>query len=255
MMAVVTGLGATGGNPASAQDGEPDWREMNAYTLGVQAYIYVFPWSYMTEQRWFRSADVGHQANQLFHFRDLKDASHVDGGSPNNDTIYSRSWLYLKDEPIILTTPPISDRYHSVELTDFMDDNFAYVGTRATGDEGGNFAIVHQDWRGELPKGVTMLPASPTPWGFLQVRTAVKDEADLEAAHAIQDGYKLTPVSLWNTADAAAPAGGEIWEPLPRDATRKMQTCSSPLRGSASAPDLISIHLTTAPSAALPAPP
>jgi len=28
--------------------------------------------------------------------------------------------VYLKDEPVILTVPAISDRYHSVELADFM---------------------------------------------------------------------------------------------------------------------------------------
>ena len=28
-----------------------DWREQNTYTLGVQAYIYTFPWSYMAEAR------------------------------------------------------------------------------------------------------------------------------------------------------------------------------------------------------------
>lgn len=201
---------------AVAQDHEQDWREMNAYALGVQAYIYTFPWSYMTEQRWERSADVGHRANQLFHFRELKDASHVDGGSPNNDTIYSRSWLYLKDEPVILTVPAISDRYHSVELTDFMDDNFAYVGTRATGDEAGNFAIFHRSWRGKLPPGVKPLPASSTPWAFLQVRTYVKDPSDLPAAHAIQDGYKLTPLSQWNNPKGRPPSEGKIWQPLAR---------------------------------------
>jgi hypothetical protein len=88
---------------ASAQDNQADWRELNAYTLGVQAYIYTFPWSYMIEQRWARSADAGHQANRLFHFRELKDASHLDGGSPNNDRLYSCSWLYLKNEPIEAT--------------------------------------------------------------------------------------------------------------------------------------------------------
>jgi hypothetical protein len=129
LTAMIAAMVAVPALRASAQDAKPDWREMNAYALGVQAYIYTFPWSYMTDQRWFRSADVNHQANQLYHFRDLKDASHVDGGSPNNDTLYSRSWLYLKDEPIILSVPAISDRYHSVELTDYMDDNFAYAGT------------------------------------------------------------------------------------------------------------------------------
>jgi hypothetical protein len=196
----------------------PNWREQNAYTLGVQAYIYTFPWSYMTEQRWARSTDVGHQANQLLHFRELKDASHLDGGSPNNDTIYSRSWLYLKDEPVILTVPAISDRYHSVEITDFMDDNFAYVGTRATGDDAGNFAIFDKNWKGTLPAGVTALPPSSTPWAFLQVRTYVKDASDLPSAHAIQDKYKLTPLSQWSNPGANAPKTGEIWQPLDRNA-------------------------------------
>lgn len=217
VLAMIAGTVAGTSHGVRAEDRTPDWREQYTYTLGVQAYIYVFPWSYMTEQRWARTADVGHKANQLFHFRDLKDASHVDGGSPNNDTIYSRSWLYLGDEPVILSVPAITDRYHSVQLNDFMDDNFAYVGTRTTGDEAGNYAIAHQGWAGELPEGVTALPPSSTPWAFLQVRTYVKDASDLEAAHAIQDGYTLTPLSQWGKPGAVAPASGEIWQPLPRD--------------------------------------
>jgi hypothetical protein len=215
---LVTGmtLGSTQG--ALAQDAQPDWREMNAYSLGVQAYIYTFPWSYMTDQRWFRSEDVGHQANQLFHFRALKDASHLDGGSPNNDTLYSRSWLYLKDEPIILTVPEISDRYHSVELTDFMDDNFAYVTMRSPGPYAGNYAIVQKDWKGELPEGVTVLPPTSTPWNFLQLRTYVEGPSDLERAHAVQDGYKLTPLSQWTNPEATPLASAEIWQPLDRSA-------------------------------------
>ena len=59
----VAGLVASAPSRGVAQDHKSDWRELNAYSLGVQAYIYTFPWSYMTEQRWARSADVGHQAN------------------------------------------------------------------------------------------------------------------------------------------------------------------------------------------------
>ncbi len=101
--------------------------------------------------------------------------------------------------------PAISDRYHSVELTDYMDDNFAYVGTRTTGDGAGNFAIIGPGWKGSLPAGVTALPPSSTPWAFLQVRTAVKDASDLDAAHAIQDKYKLTPLSQWGRTRRRAP--------------------------------------------------
>src|SRR5271165_2567339 len=102
---------------ANVENGSsPNWREQNAYTLGVQAYIYAFPWSYMAEARWTRSEPVDHQANRFDHVRKLEDASHLTGGAPNNDTLYSRAWVYLKDEPVILTVPAIPDRYHSVEM-------------------------------------------------------------------------------------------------------------------------------------------
>ena len=203
---------------ATAQDGKPDWREQNAYTLGVQAYIYAFPWSYMSEARWTRSEPVDHQANRFDHVRRLEDAAHQTGGAPNNDTLYSRAWVYLRDEPVILTVPAISDRYHSVELADFMDDNFAYVGTRATGDQAGNYAIVGPGWKGTLPAGVTALPSSSTAWAFALVRTYIKDASDLSAAHEIQDKYKLTPLSQWGNAEVVPPRGAEIWQPLDRTA-------------------------------------
>lgn len=202
----------------SPQKPQADWREMNAYTLGVQAYIYAFPWSYFPEERWKRSADVQRQANRLVHFRDLKDASHLDGGSPNNDTLYSRAWVYANEEPVILSVPAIPDRYHSVELVDFRGDNFAYVGKRATGDAAGHFAIVGPGWKGSLPAGITLLPASSTTWSFAQIRTYVKGPADLPAARAIQDGYKLTPLSQWMDPNAKPAPAPEIWQPLDRKA-------------------------------------
>ena len=140
------------------------------------------------------------------------------GGAPNNDTLYSRAWVYLKDEPVILTVPEISDRYHSVEIADFMDDNFAYVGTRATGDKAGSYAIVGRGWKGTLPAGIVPLPASSTPWAFVLVRTYLKDASELKIACAIQDQYMLTPLSQLEKSSASPSKGAEIWEPLDRKA-------------------------------------
>ena len=111
-----------------------DWREQNAYTLGVQAYLYSFPWAYMPDARWTRTQAINRQVNRFDHIRKLEDASHLNGGAPNNDTLYSRAWVYVKDEPVILTVPEIRDRYYTMEIVDFMGDNFAYVGTRATSE-------------------------------------------------------------------------------------------------------------------------
>jgi hypothetical protein len=193
-----------------------DWREQYAYTLGMQAYIYAFPWAYMPGAYWLWLGpdDADRKANRFVHARKLSDASMKDGGAPNNDTLYSRAAIYLQDEPIILSVPEIRDRYFTMEIADFMGDNFAYVGVRTTGTQAGDYAIVGPGWKGTLPAGVKLLPASPTSWGFILGRTMVKGENDLSAVWAIQDQYKLTPLSQWEKPDAKSSAGREISKPL-----------------------------------------
>jgi hypothetical protein len=56
---------------APAQQTSPGWREQNAYTLGVQAYIYCFPWVYMPGARWLRTEDMNHEADIFTHIRKL----------------------------------------------------------------------------------------------------------------------------------------------------------------------------------------
>ena len=61
---------------AKAQDApRADWREQNAYTLGVQAYLYAFPWAYMPQARWLRTEAIDRQADRFDHIRHLEDAS------------------------------------------------------------------------------------------------------------------------------------------------------------------------------------
>jgi hypothetical protein len=186
--------------------------------LGVQAYIYCFPWAYMPDARWTRTEAINHQADIFHHVRKLEDAKHLNGGAPNNDTLYSRAWVYLKDEPVIISVPEIKDRYYTMEIVDFMGDNFAYVGVRATGTKAGNYAIIGPGWKGELPAGVVSLPPSSTPWATILGRTLVKEGEDLNNVFAIQDQYKLTPLSQWGKAETKAPAGAVIWEaPSPKN--------------------------------------
>ena len=215
---IALGLAAALANIGEAQMAKADtstpadWREQNAYALGVQAYLYAFPWAYMPEARWLRTEALDRQADRFDHIRHVEDAAHLSGGAPNNDTLYSRAWVYLKDEPVILTVPEVADRYYTIEIVDFMGDNFAYVGTRATGTKAGSYAIVGPDWKGTLPAGVQQLPASSTPWATILGRTYVKDASDLEAAHKIQDQYKLTPLSQWGKAEVTPPKDAVIWQ-------------------------------------------
>lgn len=72
--------------------------------------------------------------------------------TPNSDTPYSFLWMDLRTEPLVLTLPAIEDgRYYSTQLIDLYTQNFAYLGTRTTGNKGGNFMISRPGWAGKNP--------------------------------------------------------------------------------------------------------
>lgn len=59
-----------------------------------------------------------------------------------------------------------------------------------------SFAIVGPGWKGRLPSGVKRIE-SPTRAAWIFGRTLVEGPDDLPAVHAIQDQYRLTPLSAW----------------------------------------------------------
>ena len=138
-----------------------DWDAEYAYSLGVQAFIYGFPYLYLAQCRykWTNEPrDPEHlpytAVGQFWHARDVLDATYQDGGCPNNDTMYSIAWIDLTEEPVILSHPDMGERYFSFQLGGMNSDNFDYVGQRTTGSTAGDFALIGPDWEGELPDGV-----------------------------------------------------------------------------------------------------
>jgi hypothetical protein len=198
-----------------------EWRENYAYTLGVQAYVYGFPWIYLPTLRWLwvtqpvepkmtPYAPINHFWNAHF----LADATYRNGGSPNNDTLYSIAWVDVTKEPIILSTPAMGDRYYTFEIASMDSDNFAYVGKRTTGSGPGNYAITGPDWKGKLPRGVIALETSRTPWVLIIGRTLVEDASDVPVVNKLQDQYRLTPMSLFGKPDAQLPESRDVWKPF-----------------------------------------
>lgn len=197
-----------------------NWKAEYAYTAGMQAFIYGFPYVYNAKLRhdWVTQARdpavVPYAAvNNFWHAARVMDATYRDGGCPNNDTLYSLAWLDLSEEPVILSHPDMADRYFTFELMGFTSDNFDYVGQRTTGSKAGHFAICGPGWHGELPPGVQATRPAPTPWVLLLGRTLVDGEADLENVHALQAQYRLTPLSLWGKPGAGVPERRDVYAP------------------------------------------
>ena len=142
--------------------------------------------------------------------------------TPNSDTPYSFIGMDLRTEPLVLTVPKIeNNRYFSVQLIDAYTFNFTYVGSRTTGNDGGNFLIAGPDWKGETPKGIKQVIRSETQFVFGAFRTQLFGPDDLENVKKIQAGYKVQPLSafLGKPAPKAAPAIDFI-KPLTPEAQR-----------------------------------
>jgi hypothetical protein len=199
-----------------------DWKEQYAYSLGMQAYVFGFPYVYLPTLRWAwvnvpqpPGVVTPYAAlNHFHHVRNIADASYRDGGSPNNDTLYSVAWVDVSRELVILSHPDMGDRYFTFELASLDSDNFAYVGKRTTGSRAGSFAIVGPNWKGTLPAGVRVLEASRTPSVSIIGRTLIDGPADVATVNALQDEYSLVPLSYWGKKGARLPESRDVWKPF-----------------------------------------
>jgi hypothetical protein len=129
--------------------------------------------------------------------------------TPNSDTPYSMVGMDLRTEPMVLTVPPIEkERYFSIQLIDAYTHNFAYIGSRATGNDGGSFLIAGPNWNGETPKGVKQVIRSETELVLAVYRTQLFNPGDLDNVKKVQAGYSAQPLSafLGQPAPKAAPA-------------------------------------------------
>lgn len=143
--------------------------------------------------------------------------------TPNSDTPYSFLALDLRTEPMILTVPPIAkDRYFSIQLIDLYTHNFAYIGSRATGNEGGTFLITAPDWDGETPENITKVIRCETKLMLAIYRTQLFNPEDIENVKVIQDGYKVQPLSVFSGQPAPKPSAAiDFIQPLTPEEIRK----------------------------------
>ena len=129
--------------------------------------------------------------------------------TPNSDTPYSLLWLDLRAEPVVVSVPAVpKNRYYSVQLTDGNTFNYGYIGSRATGNDAGDYLIVGPDWKGETPKGIKKVFQSSTAFSIVIFRTQLFNPKDMPNVVKVQKGYKATPLSkyLGKSAPPAPPA-------------------------------------------------
>jgi len=195
--------------------------------IAKEASIYGFPMvdNYRIEYSYFVNAtDPTQKAswNQIKSTARVYTPDDTTVQTPNSDTPYSMLGMDLRTEPLVLTVPPMDDgRYFSVQLIDAYTFNFAYIGSRTTGNDGGSFVIAGPDWQGPTPPGVKQVIRSETNLVLAVYRTQLFNASDIDSVKKIQAGYKVQPLStfLGNPAPTASPAINFI-KPLTPDAEK-----------------------------------
>ncbi|TFH64627.1 MAG: DUF1254 domain-containing protein [Candidatus Zixiibacteriota bacterium] len=128
--------------------------------------------------------------------------------TPNSDTPYSFLWMDLRTEPMVLSVPAVEKgRYYAVQLEDGNTFNYGYIGSRATGNDPGDYLVVGPDWKGEMPAGIKQAFRSSTPFSLAGYRTQLFNAKDMPNVVKVQAGYKAQPLSafLKQPAPPAAP--------------------------------------------------
>jgi hypothetical protein len=138
--------------------------------------------------------------------------------TPNSDTPYSLLWMDLRAEPIVISVPAVDKkRYYSVQLVDGSTFNYAYIGSRATGNDAGDYLIAGPQWKGETPAGIKKVFQSGSDNSLAIFRTQLFDAADMPNVIKVQDGYKAQPLSAY-LKQPAPPAAPEVaWPKFDKD--------------------------------------
>src|SRR5437773_6018278 len=115
-----------------------------ARAIVKEAYIYGFPLvdNYRIQYGYFvdrQTPEYKAPWNHLVNTPRVYTPADTAIQTPNSDTPYSWLGLDLRAEPLVLTVPVIeNDRYFTIQFIDAYTFNFAYVGSRTTGNGGGS---------------------------------------------------------------------------------------------------------------------
>lgn len=187
----------------------------DAAAIYQEAYVYGFPMvdSYRIQHSYFIDTknpeykgewNVPHNVARVYTPEDKAIQT------PNSDTPYTFLGADLRAEPIVLSVPAVDPkRYYSLQFVDMYTHNFAYVGSRETGSEAGNYLLAGPDWKGVVPKNIKQVITSETQFAFVLYRTQLYDEKDLGQVVEVQSGYKVQPLSQF-VGKAPPPAAPKV---------------------------------------------
>ncbi|WP_414826540.1 DUF1254 domain-containing protein [[Mycobacterium] zoologicum] len=192
----------------------------NVRQIAKDAYIYGFPMvdNYRIQHDYFVDSDNPQykgQWNQPHSSARVYTPEDTTVQTPNSDTPYTMLGTDLRAEPLVLSVPQIEEgRYYSLQFIDAYTANYAYVGSRATGNDGGKYLLAGPGWNGDKPEGIDEVIRSDTEFGLVIYRTQLLGAEDIDNVKEIQDGYTVEPLSAFLNQPAISAPPVDFIAPL-----------------------------------------
>ena len=125
-----------------------------AKAIAADAYLYAYGMLYNYKTLFQQTADPSFPGyiggfNRYRHYSRGFTPADKDIVTPSNDTPYSWAWLDLRAEPMVVSVPASPERYYVLQWFDLYTHNFAYIGSRATGTDTGDYLFAGPGWNGE----------------------------------------------------------------------------------------------------------
>ena len=169
-------------------------REEDAYTLGVQAVLWGYPMACYAQASDARGGAA--HVNVFRRIRKLKTAGDRDVVTPDNVTIEACGWIDLREEPMVVHVPALTEpRWYIVQFGDTFDEVATNIGG-INGPRAGAYAVCGPRFDAKLPGEITVIHLRTTQC-VCTVRVFVDGEADLPDAVAVLDGFRLLPLSAY----------------------------------------------------------
>ena len=123
--------------------------------------------------------------------------------SPALDHFYSKAVADVRFGPVVIETPARDDRYASIQIFD-MEHYSIY--DKITATEGERFILVHEDYKGKLPKGTVVKTQSNFPFIFIRTQTFSfnNDKLSNSIRHQATISGVSEPIDLPSTGNTKA---------------------------------------------------
>jgi hypothetical protein len=194
-------LGASGCN-STPKETTTGLSAAEATSIATDAYVYGYPLVTIEMTRRVGTnveKPVGAHApmGQLANLRAYPNASFKDVTAPNADTLYSSAFLDLSKEPYVLSIPDEHGRYFLMPMLNGWTTVFQVPGTRTTGTKAQKYLISGPGWTGTVPDDMTQYKSETNMVWIIGRTYCSGTPADYAAVHALQDQYKLVPLSAY----------------------------------------------------------